>query len=129
MKTLSKFLSFCVVGGLTFVIDIAFLNIFFFIGLNFPLARTMSIAIALIFNFFVNRNFTFKARHKHPGKQAIPYIIVYIVSNLINLLTSILIVSMAGENVFFINFASVIGTIISIPFSFFGSLIWVFRKN
>jgi len=129
MKTISKFLSFCIVGGLTFAIDLAFLNIFFYFGLSFPIARTMSIAIALIFNFFVNRSFTFGARHKHPRKQVLPYITVYVVSNLINLLVSIMIVNLAGENVFFINFASVIGTIISIPFSFLGSLIWVFRKN
>ena len=49
MKTLSKFFIFCIVGGLSFLIDIVFVNIFFYLGLPFPVSRTFSIIIALIF--------------------------------------------------------------------------------
>lgn len=129
MNTFRKFMAFCVVGGLAFLIDIGFVNLFFFLGLPFPTARTFSITLALVFNFFVNRSFTFKAKHTHAKKQVLPFIVVYVIANLVNLFSSILIVNLAGENVISINWASFIGTAVSIPFSFFGSLIWTFRKK
>lgn len=129
MKTFRKFVAFCMVGGLAFLIDIGFVNLFFFLGLKFPIARTLSISLALIFNFFVNRNVTFKAQHTSAKKQVLPFIVVYVIANLVNLFSSIMIVSLAGENVISINWASFIGTAVSIPFSFLGSLIWTFRKK
>ncbi len=119
---------FCIVGGLSFFIDLGFVNLFFFLGLPFVIARTFSITIALIFNFFVNRGLTFGARHKHPARQVLPYVFVYAVANLVNLGVSVLIVQLAGENVINISIASLIGTLASIPFSFFGSLLWTFRR-
>ena len=129
MKVLSKFIVFCIVGGFSFVIDIGFVNLFFLLGLSFPTARTFSIALALIFNFFANRNLTFKATGREIKRQVVPYIIVYLFANLINLFSSILVVKFAGENLININIASLIGTALSIPFSFFGSMIWAFKKK
>jgi len=129
MKILTKFLVFCIVGGFSFLIDIGFVNLFFFLGLTFPIARTFSISLALIFNFFANRNVTFGATEREIKNQVIPYILVYIFANLINLFSSIWIVNLAGENVININIASLAGTAISIPFSFFGSLIWAFKRK
>lgn len=129
MKTLSKFFIFCIVGSLAFLIDIAFVNIFFYLGLPFVFARIFSISIALLFNFFANRGLTFRATHKRSVKQVLPYVIVYTISNLVNLSVSVLIVQLAGENVININVASLIGTGVSIPISFFGSLLWTFRKK
>ena len=117
------------VGGLAFIIDIGFVNLFFFLGLEFPVARTLSISLALIFNFFVNRNVTFKAQHTSAKKQVLPFVVVYIIANLVNLFSSIAIVNLAGANVISINWASFIGTAVSIPFSFLGSLIWTFKKR
>lgn len=128
-KVLSKFFIFCIIGGVSLLIDIMFVNIFFFLKMPFPIARTISISIALIFNFFSNRKITFNAIDKPPQKQALQYIIVYITSNLVNLVSSILIVYFAGENVISINFASIIGTAISVPVSFIGSLFWTFKKQ
>jgi putative flippase GtrA len=129
MKTLSKFLVFCIVGGFTFLIDISFMNLFFFMGLPFVFARTFSISISLIFNFFANRGLAFRATHKHPGRQLLPYLVVYLVSNLVNLGVSVLIVELAGADVININVASIIGTVVSIPISFFGSLLWTFKNK
>jgi len=128
-RVLSKFLFFCVVGGLSFLIDIFFVNVFFFLKFPFPIARTLSISLALVFNFFINRNFTFQATDKHTKKQIIPYVIVYIIANLVNLGSSTLIVYLAGEDVISINVASFIGTALSIPVSFLGSYLWVFKKK
>ncbi len=128
MKILSKFFIFCIVGLVSFLIDIAFVNVFFFFGLSFPVSRTFSITIALLFNFYANRNFTFNSTKKSVNKQVLPYVAVYTISNLINLLLSILIVYIIKENFININIASLIGTAISIPFNFIGSYLWTFRK-
>jgi len=129
MKPFQKFIIFCVIGGLSFFIDLAFVNLFFFLDIPFPIARAFSISLALVFNFFANRAITFRA-HNHPvKKQILPYVAVYSVSNLVNLFSSILIVGLAGENIININLASFIGTAISIPISFFGSLLWTFKKR
>tara|TARA_Y100000034_G_C6548753_1_gene237010 strand:- start:29 stop:409 length:381 start_codon:yes stop_codon:yes gene_type:complete len=125
---LSKFLIFCIVGGFTFIIDLILVNLLFFLGLPFPIARTLSISLALVFNFFANRGITFGANRRAIKKQVIPYAVVYITSNLINLFSSILIVHIAGESFFIINIASFIGIIISVPISFLGSLLWTFKK-
>jgi len=117
------------VGVLAFLIDIGFVNLFFFLGLSFPIARTLSISLALVFNFFVNRNITFKAKHTSAKKQVMPFIVVYVIANLVNLFSSIAIVNLAGANVISINWASFIGTAVSIPFSFLGSLIWTFKEK
>lgn len=128
MKILSKFFIFCIVGLISFLIDIAFVNVFFFLGLPFYISRTFSITIALLFNFYINRNFTFNSTKKSINKQIFPYVTVYAISNLINLLLSILIVYIFKENVVNINIASLIGTAVSLPFNFVGSNLWTFRK-
>ena len=56
MKVFSKFIIFCIVGGLSLVIDLAFVNLFFYMGFPFVVARVLSISIALIFNFFANKS-------------------------------------------------------------------------
>lgn len=129
MKVFPKFIIFCIVGGLSLVIDLAFVNLFFYMGFPFVAARVLSIFIALIFNFFANRGLTFGATHKRAVKQVLPYIVVYIIANLVNLGASVLVVQLAGENVVNINVASLIGTGVSIPISFFGSLLWTFKKK
>ena len=129
MSVLSRFVSFCIVGASTLFIDLVFLNIFFYFGFPFFLARILSLLLALSFNFSVNRTITFGAGKTAFTQQIGPYALVYILSNLINFGSSVLIVALSGENVLMVNLASLIGTAIGIPFSFFGSLAWVFRDK
>lgn len=128
MNVAVKFFVFCLIGGISLLIDLSFVNLFFFLNIPFPVARTLSISIALLFNFFANRTLTFNATHKPITKQVIPYVFIYLFSNGINLLTSILIVTFFGETILNINIASLLGTAISVPISFLGSLLIVFKK-
>ena len=127
MRIIKRFLVFCLIGALAFLIDIAFVNIFFVLKIPFPIARTISIILALIFNFFANRIFTFSATDNKITEQVIPYIMVYTIANLVNLFSSIFIVNILGENAININISSFIGMALSIPISFFGSLLWTFN--
>ena len=128
MRVVSKFFIFCFVGGISFLIDLSFLNLLYYFGWPFIAARTTSISLALIFNFFANHAITFHATHHQIRQQIIPYIIVYVVSNVVNLLSSALIIWLAQENVLVINVASLIGTFLSIPVSFLGSFYFTFKK-
>jgi len=129
MKTILKFIVFCLVGGTAALIDLLFFNLFFFVYSNFILSRILSISIAIIYNFFMNRNITFSAKRYSLKKQIFKYIFVYILAGIINLLVGITLINLFGEGVVQANIAAVAGIIISIPFSFFGSLLWVFKNE
>ena len=73
MKLISKFLIFCVVGGLSAIIDLLTFNLLFHMGINFSLCRGIAVFLAVLFNFTINRNFTFSARQgkikKHLSRE------------------------------------------------------------
>ena len=77
----------------------------------------------------MNRNLTFKAKKTKVKNQIWKYGIVYFVSQGINLLVSVLMNNLLGEGVLQANIAFVTGIAISIPFSFFGSLLWAFKNQ
>jgi len=129
MRTLSKFVVFCIVGGSSFLIDLVFFNIFYFFGFGFLISRILAVLIALIFNFTLNRNFTFNARGERVRLQISRYIVIYSSANIINILVGFLIVSIFGESLLMGNVATVSGVLAAIPVSFIGSLLWTFKKH
>ena len=124
-----KFIKFCFVGGTSALIGLIFFNIFFWFGLDFIVCVLLSMSLSIIYNFSINRNLTFKARKIPVKKQVWKYGIVYFISQGINLLVSILMRNLLGEGVLQANIAVITGIAVSIPFSFFGSLLWAFKKQ
>ncbi len=124
-----KFIKFCFVGGTSALLGLIFFNIFFWFGLDFVVCVLLSMSLSIIYNFSVNRNLTFKARKIPIKKQVWKYGIVYFISQGINLLVSILMRNLLGEGVLQANMAVITGIAVSIPFSFFGSLLWVFKNK
>jgi putative flippase GtrA len=129
MKGYQKFIVFCFVGGASAVVDLAFFNLAFFIGISFIFARIFGVLVSMIFNFSMNRNVSFSARGRSVRGQIPKYLVVYAVSSTINVLAGFLAVSLLGPGVIQANIASVIGIVVAIPFSFLGLLLWAFRKN
>ncbi len=127
MKKFPKFVAFCFVGILAFIIDIGSFNIFLGLGLSFILSRPLAILVSMVANFTINRNFTFSAREGKIHHQAWRYMAVYTIASLANVLVGWLIVSYFGETVFVSNIAAILGIIIQGPISFFGLLFWVFK--
>ncbi len=124
-----KFTKFCFVGGTSALLGLIFFNIFFWFGLDFIVCVLLSMSLSIIYNFSINRNLTFKARKIPVKKQVWKYGIVYFISQGINLLVSILMRNLLGEGVLQANIAVITGIAVSIPFSFFGSLLWAFKKQ
>jgi putative flippase GtrA len=124
-----KLIIFCFVGVIATLIHMLFFNFFrFWLGVSFILSLFTGIFFSIIWNFSMNRTFTFSARGHSIKKQLLRYIIVYSVSIGANIITALTIESILGGGVFQENIATIGGLAISIPISFLGSLLWAFKK-
>ena len=130
MKNIWKFVIFCFVGGSSALIDLIVFNIAYtFFGLFFIGSRIVATMIAVVYNFTMNRNFTFGAKKQSIKKQTLRYSVVYSISIGTNWLVSFFVLGLLGESVLNANIASVAGIAVSIPIGFFGSLLWAFKKD
>ena len=77
----------------------------------------------------MNRNVTFSARGHPVKKQMVRFFIVYIVAIGVNFMTALILKNLLGVGMLQENIAAIGGIAISIPISFLGSLLWVFKKD
>tara|TARA_Y100000310_G_C20610832_1_gene777901 strand:+ start:609 stop:1022 length:414 start_codon:yes stop_codon:yes gene_type:complete len=124
-----KFTIFSFVGLCAFVIDWLFFNLFYKIGSGFILALFIGWIVSMTFNFTLNRNLTFSARGFSIRKQAFKWLIIYFIAFLARTGLGKFILLIIGENPLTANIAFFAGLIVSIPISFLGSLLWVFKKE
>ena len=129
MKILKKFLIFCSIGFAAFILDWLFFNLTYILTSLFTFSLAIGWVISMIFNFIANRNLTFKARGYSIPKQAIKWAIVYSLAFLARVGTGEVILLFVEETTFMVNIAYFAGIIVMIPISFFGSLLWAFRKK
>jgi putative flippase GtrA len=129
MKHFWKFICFCFVGCIALAIDLGFFNIFYKLNLGFIISKVSSAFISLIFNFSVNRKVTFSANKENIKKQVYRWMIVYLFAILVNVFAGKIFLMIIGENVFNANLAVIVALIFSVPVSFLGSLLWVFKKE
>ncbi len=129
VENLWKFIGFCLVGVGAFLIDWIFFNAFYRVGIDFIISRTSSALISTIFNFNINRNFTFRAREYSIKKQIFKWVIVYSIALLANVIVGKLVLNFLGESVLNANIAFLSGIVIAIPIAFLGSLFWAFKKR
>ncbi|MBT4135738.1 GtrA family protein [archaeon] len=138
-KEMLRFVIFCFVGGSSALVHMIVFNIFLFIlalkgnfqgiSFNFIVATIMATSVAIIYNFSMNRNITFSAKGHPIKKQFLKFLVVYGISISINFLVSFSIIRLIGETTLNSNIATFSGIIASIPFSYFGSLLWAFKKK
>ena len=129
IKHFLRFGFFCFIGGASFLIDWSFFNFFYNFGISFVVAVTLSFCISMIFNFSVNRNITFSARGQRVRRQIYRWLIIYFIAFLIRVGSGKVILILLGESLFVANIAFIIGVVLAIPVSFFGSLLWAFKKE
>jgi putative flippase GtrA len=139
-----KFIIFCLVGGTSALIHLIVFNIFFKVfntildsqivifgaSIYYILSFIMGVAISMIFNFSMNRNITFSAKNESIKRQIPKYLITYSLSVGVNFITGIIVLNLlAVENTLNANIAAISGIIAAIPVSYFGSLLWTFKKK
>jgi len=128
MSLKKKFIFFCFAGAIGALTELIFFNVFF-IFLNFIESKILSLTIAITLNFTINRNITFLARSGKLTKQAIKYIVVYSIAILSNFSISVLANQILGPGTINANIATTTGIIGTIPITFLGLLLWVFKNK
>ena len=124
----TKFIIFCIIGGLSALVDLFLFNSLFYLKINFIFCRIFAIFGAVIFNFFINRKFTFLSKEKAIKTQISKHFAIYGLVMMANILVSSTLFNLLGRNVIYANIASIAGIIYGIPISFIGSLLWTFKK-
>lgn len=127
-KHLRKLILFCFTGGIATIIDFAFFNLFFIVSSIFVLSRIGGILISMSFNFTFNRNITFKAKNKKAQSQVWKFLILYGISMGANVFVGKFVLSLLNNSLLSANLAALAGLAVSIPISFLGSLLWVFKN-
>lgn len=82
---LEEVIKFCIVGGLNFLVDIGIFNALLFTLLSDApmVAKAISVSVATIFSWVVNRNWTFKGQETDRRlKELIGFIVVNILGAL-----------------------------------------------
>lgn len=81
-----RFIKFGIIGGSALVIDIA---IYYLLTrtwqVPYLLSRSVSLTVALFWNFTLNRNWTFRAMTGKVGHQAVRFLTVMAVTSLLSL--------------------------------------------
>jgi len=122
-----EFLTYLFVGGVTFLFYMVFIALAVEI-LNFDYRVGVSVAylFAVIFHFFANRTFTFRATNHRLVGQSIRYIGIL----MLNYLITLIVVSFCVEKMDFSPYLSAVFAIaLTVGVGYFTSKFWVFRKS
>ncbi len=81
-----RFLKFLITGGMALLIDVTlYFLLTRFGGLYYLLARTLSLGVAIVWSFQLNRHWTFQATEGNVRTQAVKFLVVIISTSLLSL--------------------------------------------
>ena len=127
-----QFISFCIVGGIGFIVDNGSLSIMVRgFGVDPVVGRVFSIAVfGMTATWLLNRTFTFRNRRNQPIWQEY---LRFVTANGVGNLSNFVIYTLLVKNVAFFTripeLATVIGTAVGIVFNFTGTKYFVFRRT
>jgi putative flippase GtrA len=128
-----KFVVFCFVGGIATLIDFLVLNLsMYFLGNTQVMAtvsKALGIIVSMLWNFPANRYLTFKANNGKIRHQLPRWLLVYIITSLVNIGVFSIIVYITGTGFYPRTFAFVCATGVSLILNFIFSLFWTFKKR
>jgi dolichol-phosphate mannosyltransferase len=118
---------FGAVGGLGFVVNLAVYTLFVHgVGLEYRVASVVAWIVAVANNFFWNRHWTFDAREGVAHHQAMRFLLVSVVTEVISLLLLTVLVESGGLSKVP---AQAIAVAAATPLSFLGNKLWSFRAR
>jgi putative flippase GtrA len=120
-----QFVRFAAVGASGYAVNlVAFALCVHAIGIDYHVAAVIAYAISVLNNFWLNRHWTFDAKHDHAGHQALRFFAVSLVTFGFTYVILISLVSGTGmEKVVAQAIAIAAGT----PLSFIGQKLWSFK--
>ena len=118
---------FGAVGGLGFVVNLAVYTLFVHgAGLEYRAASVVAWIVAVANNFFWNRHWTFDAREGVAHHQAMRFLLVSVVTEIISLLLLTVLVESGGLSKVP---AQAIAVAAATPLSFLGNKLWSFSAR
>jgi putative flippase GtrA len=118
---------FGLVGGLGFVVNLVVYTLFVHgFGVEYHVASVVAWIVAVANNFFWNRHWTFDAREGVAHHQAMRFLLVAVVTEVISLLLLTLLVESGGLSKVL---AQAIAVAAATPLSFIGNKLWSFSAK
>jgi dolichol-phosphate mannosyltransferase len=120
-----QFVRFAAVGASGYVVNlVVFALCVHALGVNYKVSAVIAFVVSVANNFWWNRHWTFAAKEDHPGRQAVRFFTVSLVTFGFTYVVLVALVSSTGmEKVVAQAIAIAAGT----PLSFLGQKLWSFR--
>ena len=131
LRKIPQFLRFCIVGGIAFVVDTAFLELFITLGSATATARIASLAIALHVSYFLHGIFTYQDHRGYTRATWLQFMGSNLVGALINYVTFLLVVELvpfADERLTRLA-GMVTGTAVSMGFNYWANQRFAFARK
>jgi putative flippase GtrA len=117
---------FCVVGASGYGVNLAvYWLLLHGAGVHYALAATGSFLVAATWNYFVNRNWTFRHQRGHLGYQGLRFFAVSAVVYAANLALLTLLIEVGGVGKLV---GQAIAIVVVTPLNFLGNKLWSFRS-
>jgi dolichol-phosphate mannosyltransferase len=126
----SRLMQFCLVGGTGVIVDLALYRLLQALGIPIDGARALAIAIAMTWNFFLNRRLTFSlARNSHIAPQYIRFVISCSLGAMVSWSVHFSLVRSFEVFSSHVTFAALLGIVCGTLSNFLISLGWVFKPQ
>ena len=84
IKIIQEFLKFGIIGTSAIILEVLVISILFKIGVDLKLTRIVSIPLAILFTWYLNRTITFKNRNPKKVRQYCKYLFGILLGKSIN---------------------------------------------
>jgi putative flippase GtrA len=120
-----QLIRFVTVGASGYVVNLGvFAACVHVLGIDYRIAAPIAFVVSVINNFWLNRHWTFDARHEHPMLQGVRFFAVSLVAFGFTYVVLVALVSGAGVSKVV---AQAIAIVAGTPLSFIGQKLWSFK--
>jgi dolichol-phosphate mannosyltransferase len=125
----SYFMQFCFVGSTGMLVDLAIYAFLVVQGISLPVARAIGIAVAMSWNFGLNRRITFSySRHDNFFKQYIKFVGSCLTGAIVSWSIAIFLPSKINIFAHYVLLAAIMGIVAGTVVNFSLSRFWVFKR-
>jgi putative flippase GtrA len=120
-----QLIRFATVGASGYVVNLAvFAGCVHLLGIDYRVSAVVAFVVSVLNNFWLNRHWTFDAKHEHPIFQGVRFFAVSLVAFAFTYVVLITLVDTAGTPKVV---AQAIAIAAGTPLSFLGQKLWSFR--
>jgi dolichol-phosphate mannosyltransferase len=120
-----QLIRFATVGASGYIVNLGvFAGCVHLLSIDYRISAVIAFLVSVINNFWLNRHWTFAAKHEHPIFQAARFFAVSLVAFAFTYVVLIVLVDSAGVSKVL---AQAIAIVAGTPLSFIGQKLWSFR--